>query len=148
MADKSNNKTNDGNAMFIPVSNRVTNAYNQVAVNARVNVATPHELIDMLYDGLLTTLAQAKGAMERKEIPEKGKAITKAVRLLEEGLKASLSPMGGELTNRLSALYDYCIVKLTQANVRNDMALLNEVTQLIEPIAQSWKTIGPEVNTH
>ena len=134
--------------MFTPVNLRVTNAYNQVAVNARVNVASPHELIDMLYDGLLASLAQAKGAMARQDIPAKGKAISKSVRLLEEGLKASLSPIGGELTERLSSLYDYCILKLTQANVRNDLALLNEVSLLIEPIAQSWKAIGPEVNTH
>ena len=132
--------------MFTPVNHRATNAYSQVAVNARVAVATPHELIDMLYDSLLTTLAQAKDATERKDIPTKGKAIVKAVRLLEEGLKGGLSPLGGELAANLRNLYDYCVRRLTYANIYNDVAAIEEVSRLIQPVAEGWKGIGNSIN--
>lgn len=132
--------------MFTSVNHRATNAYSQIAVNARVAVATPHELIDMLYDSLLTTLAQAKDATERKDIPTKGKAIVKAVRLLEEGLKGGLSPLGGELAANLRNLYDYCIRRLTHANIHNDVAAIEEVSRLIQPVAEGWKGIGNTIN--
>jgi flagellar secretion chaperone FliS len=83
----------------------------------------------------------AKGAMERQDIAAKGKAISKAVRLLDEGLKAGLSPAGGELSVNLGNLYDYCIRRLTQANIHNDVQAVEEVRGLIEPIADSWRTI-------
>jgi flagellar secretion chaperone FliS len=69
-------------------------------------------------------------------------AIGKAVRLLEEGLKAGLNmEQGGELAQNLRGMYSYCIVRLTHANLRNDAAALAEVSSLIEPVADSWQQI-------
>ena len=69
--------------------------------------------------------------------------IGKSVRILEEGLKGGLNPaQGGEIARNLGALYDYCIGRLTLANLRNDVALLEEVVHLIAPVAQSWNEIG------
>jgi flagellar secretion chaperone FliS len=130
--------------MYLSVRSRASSAYNQVAVNARATVATPHELIVMLYDGLLETIAVARGAIERGDNALKGKSITKAVRLLDEGLRSALSPAGGELTVNLDAVYSYCIRRLTEANLHNDAAALEEVSQLIAPIAESWNAIAPE----
>jgi flagellar protein FliS len=147
MADnKYNSNPKRKPAMYLSVNSRAASAYTRVAVNARVEVATPHELIDMLYDGLLETLALAKGAMERGDIPAKGKAITKAVRLLEEGLKGGLSPLGGELSTNLRNLYDYCIRRLTEANARNEVAAIDEVRRLVQPLAEGWKGIRTIVN--
>jgi len=68
------------------------------------------------------------------------------VRILEEGLKAGLNPAeGGELAQNLRALYDYCVKRLTEANLRNDDAAVAEVVALIEPLAQSWKDIRGQV---
>lgn len=143
MADKENNTPPDRNSeMYLSVNSRAASAYNRVAVNARVEVATPHELITMLYDGLLGTLAQAKGAMERNDIEAKGKALSKCVGLLGEGLRASLDTSTGELAINLSNLYDYCIRRLVDANIHNEVAAIDEVRNLIEPIADSWKAIG------
>ncbi|MOA56442.1 Flagellar protein FliS [compost metagenome] len=65
------------------------------------------------------------------------------MRILEEGLKGALNPVqGGELAVNLGTLYDYCITRLTMANLRNDLALVEEVVGLIEPVAQGWKEMG------
>lgn len=66
-----------------------------------------------------------------------------AVRILEEGLKGGLNLQeGGELAGNLLELYNYCVLRLTQANARNDDKALDEVVRLISPLADGWKQIG------
>ncbi len=66
--------------------------------------------------------------------------ISKAIRILEEGLNTALDREdGGELAENLGALYDYCMRRLILANARNDDAMMQEVQRLIEPMAQGWK---------
>ena len=130
--------------MYTPVSSRAASAYRQVGVQSGVNSASPHMLIKMLFDGLIQSLNAARGALQRGDIAEKGRQIGKAVRILEEGLKGGLNPaQGGEIAGNLAALYDYCVSRLTLANMRNDLALVEEVVSLIAPVAQSWSEIGP-----
>lgn len=129
--------------MYTPVSSRAASAYRQVGVQSGVDGANPHQLIQMLFDGLLQSLNEARGAMQRGEVEMKGRLIGKSVRILDEGLKAALDPaQGGEIAANLGALYGYCVTRLTLANLRNDPALLEEVVTLIEPVAQSWAAIG------
>ncbi|MFN4120647.1 flagellar export chaperone FliS [Acidovorax sp.] len=129
--------------MYTPVSSRAANAYRQVGVQSGVDGANPHQLIQMLFDGLLQSLNEARGAMQRGEMEAKGRLIGKSVRILEEGLKGALNPaQGGEIAVNLRALYEYCVTRLTLANLRNDVAPLEEVVALIEPVAQSWAAIG------
>ena len=130
--------------MYTPVSSRAASAYRQVGVQSGVDGASPHTLIKMLFDGLIQSLNAARGALQRGDIAEKGRQIGKAVRILEEGLKGGLNPaQGGEIAGNLAALYDYCVSRLTLANMRNDLALVEEVVSLITPVAQSWSEIGP-----
>ena len=130
--------------MYTPVSSRAASAYRQVGVQSGVDSASPHMLIKMLFDGLIQSLNAARGALQRGDIAEKGRQIGKAVRILEEGLKGGLNPaQGGEIAGNLAALYDYCVSRLTLANMRNDLALVEEVVSLITPVAQSWCEIGP-----
>ena len=130
--------------MYTPVSSRAASAYRQVGVQSGVDGASPHTLIKMLFDGLIQSLNAARGALQRGDIAEKGRQIGKAVRILEEGLKGGLNPaQGGEIAIILAALYDYCVSRLTLANMRNDLALVEEVVSLIAPVAQSWSEIGP-----
>lgn len=129
--------------MFTSVNARVAAAaYRKIAAVTSVDSASPHDLVALLFDALQRHLQTAAGALERKDIAAKGEAIGKAVRIIEEGLKAGLNlAEGGEIASNLHDLYGYCVVRLTHANLRNDVAALEEVRQLIEPIAQSWKSI-------
>lgn len=128
--------------MFTPVSTRAASAYKAVSVETGVQGADPHELVGLLFDGLMQTMNLARGAMQRGDMETKGKALGKAVRILEEGLKAGLNSRdGGQLAHNLRAVYEYSIQRLTLANMRNDDKLIVEVAALIEPLAQSWKDI-------
>lgn len=133
--------------MFTPAHARATSAYKRVSAETSVQNADPHRLVHLLFEELLKSLANARGAMARKEVAEKGAAIGHSVRIIEEGLKAGLNPReGGELAQNLGLLYDYCVVQLTKANARNDESLIQEVRSLIEPVAQAWQEINPRGN--
>ncbi len=128
--------------MFTSVSTRASSAYKRVAAETGVQGADAHQLVGLLFDALMQSLNQARGAIERGEVETKGKALSKAVRILDEGLKAGLNLReGGELAGNLHRLYGYGIERLTQANLRNDGAAVAEVVGLIEPLAQSWQQI-------
>lgn len=129
--------------MYTPVSSRAASVYRQVGVQSSVDGASPHQLIQMLFDGLVQSLNAARGSMQRGDVEEKGRHLGKAVRIIEEGLKGGLNPaQGGELAANLKALYDYCVGRLTMANLRNDVTLVEEVVNLIVPVAQGWGEIG------
>lgn len=131
--------------MFTPVSMRSANTYRSVGLETAVTGASPHQLVGLLFDGLQQSLASAKGAILSGDIAAKGRAINRAVRILEEGLKAGLDTnKGGELAVNLRGVYDYCIFKTTEANFRNDPALIDEVSRLIQPIADGWSQIKGE----
>ncbi len=129
--------------MYTPPSLRAAMAYKNVGTQSSVEFASPHQLIDLLFDGLVAALASARGALQRGDVAAKGVQIMRAVRLLNEGLKAGLdTDRGGALAERLASLYDYCSERLTLANMHNDGEMLAEVAALIAPVAQGWKEIG------
>lgn len=131
--------------MFTPVSMRSANTYKSIGVETAVTGASPHQLVGLLFDALQQSLASAKGAILSGDIPAKGRAISRAVRILEEGLKAGLdTKKGGELAANLRSVYDYCIFKTTEANFRNDAVLIDEVIRLIQPVADGWSQIRGE----
>jgi flagellar protein FliS len=130
-------------------SGGMANAYRQVGVETSVHSASPHRLIAMLFDGYMEALTAARGAMRQGQIEVKGKAITRAARIVDEGLKASLNVSeGGQLAEDLRALYEYLSLRLTQANIRNDETILDECVNLIEPLRAAWREIGDKVSAN
>ena len=128
--------------MFTPVSMRSANSYKSVGLETSVLGASPHQLVSLLFDALQQSLATAKAAILSGDISAKGRAIGKAVRILEEGLKAGLDEnRGGEIALNLRTVYDFCILRLTEANYRNDAALVDEVIRLINPVCDGWQQI-------
>ena len=124
------------------------NAYARVGVETSVNAASAHKLIELLFNGFMDAILLARGAMRNRQIEAKGKAIGRAARIVEEGLKAGLNlESGGKLAEDLSALYAYVTVRLTYANLRNDEAALDECVRLLNPLREAWIAIGPQVES-
>ena len=123
-------------------------AYTNVGVESNVIAADPHRLISMLYQGALMAIANAKNAVQRKDIPAKCAAISKALLIIDEGLNASLDKKaGGALAENLSSLYNYMCSRLAQANLKNDIAALDEVTTLLADLKGAWDNIRPTAAT-
>jgi flagellar protein FliS len=123
--------------------NRPTEAYSKVGLETGVDIANPHRLILMLFDGAILSLASAGQAMKEKKIEEKGKQISSAISIISSGLQSSVDPdVGGELSERLIALYDYMCQRLLFANLHNDLAAIEEVSSLLGEIRSAWQEIA------
>lgn len=119
-------------------------AYNKVGVESGVIAADPHQLISMLYQGALQAIANAKNGILRKDIAAKGRAISHAISIINEGLNASLDKkVGGELAHNLASLYVYMSNRLLAANMNNDVAALDEVAHLLADLKGAWESIRP-----
>lgn len=131
--------------MFAPShASHASTAYRRIGVETGVAAASAHRLVEMLYDGFFDALAQARGALQAGRIEDKGHAIGRAVRIVEEGLRAALDErQGGPLAGNLKSLYSYIALRLTEANLRNDAAALEECARLIEPLRNAWQAIAP-----
>ncbi|HDZ55806.1 MAG TPA: flagellar export chaperone FliS [Pseudomonas xinjiangensis] len=115
--------------------------YQTVNVNAQVTEASPHRLIQMLFEGGLQRLAQAKGAMEYGNLALKGELIGKAMGIIG-GLRDALdSKKGGELAANLDNLYSFMLQRLSLANIKNDPAMLDEVAKLLREVKEGWDAI-------
>ncbi len=121
--------------------------YSRVGVETGVEAASPHKLVTMLFDGYFESIARAGAALAAGQTELKGSEIGRAVRIVEEGLKASLNlSAGGALAADLSELYAYVTLRLTQANLRNDAALLDECRELMKPLHEAWQSIAAQVD--
>lgn len=117
-------------------------AYTRVGVESGVTAADPHKLISMLFQGALQAIVNAKVALKQHDISAKGSAISQAILIIDEGLKASLDKdVGGALAQNLAALYDYMGARLLEANIKNDEAILDEVGKLLSELKEGWEGI-------
>ncbi|MGY4490004.1 flagellar export chaperone FliS [Pseudomonas sp. TE3610] len=119
--------------------------YQKVSSVAQTSEASPHRLVQMLMEGGLDRLAQAKGAMSRGQIAQKGVMISRAIEIIG-GLRTGLDPekSGGDPASLqdLDALYAYMMQRLGEANRKNDMDMIDEVARLLITVKSGWDAIA------
>lgn len=116
--------------------------YQTVNTQAQLTDASPHRLIQMLMEGGISRLAQAKGAMLHGQIGSKGELIGKAIAIIG-GLREGLDQQrGGEIASNLDSLYEYMVSRLSEANLNNDPALIDEVADLLRNVKSGWDAIS------
>jgi flagellar protein FliS len=118
--------------------------YQKVNSHAQTAVATPHRLVQMLMEAGLDRIAQAKGAIERKDIPAKGLLIGKAIEIiggLREGLDMEKQ---AEALAHVDNLYVYMMKRLAESNIKSDPRILDEVSGLLTTLKEGWDAIGDQ----
>ncbi|MEW5548007.1 flagellar export chaperone FliS [Pseudomonas soli] len=123
---------------------RALRQYQKVNSHAQISEATPHRLVQMLMEGGLDRMAQAKGALARGDVAEKGLMLGKAIDIiigLNDGLDAQKSEDPAYI-EQLSSLYAYMTNRLMQANIDNDPAIIDEVAQLLITVKTGWDAIA------
>lgn len=119
-----------------------TNAYANVGLETGVVDASPLKLTVMLYEGAITACIQAKQALQSGDIAKKGEALTKAVSIIDNGLRSSLDKRaGGQIASNLDQLYQYMTRSLMQASLHLDAAKVNEIQQLLMELKSAWETL-------
>jgi len=127
-----------------PGSRSLASAYTNIRHETGLIGADAHHLIALLLDGLTDNLLQARGAMQRGDVQAKCAALSRAARIVEEGLNAALNRDAGvEIAETLNLLYGYLGVLITKANLRGDASMVDEALSLVSPVRQAWKLIAP-----
>ncbi|WP_431261115.1 flagellar export chaperone FliS [Roseateles chitinivorans] len=128
---------------FASHGQRASSMYNRVGVETDVMTASPHRLVSLLLDGAFDSMTQAIGAIRSGNVEVKNRSLSRAVRILDEGLKAALNLESGELALDLRDLYAYICTRLTYANLRSDDVAIEECVKLLQPIKEAWASIAP-----
>lgn len=129
-------------------SSRAISAYTCVGVESSAMSASPHGLVLMLFDAATIAVSAARMHMQLGQKAQKAQSIATAVAIITDGLMASLDRnAGGEIAERLFSLYEYMVTRLTEANLRNQAALLEEVGRLLAELNDAWKAIGNAAQT-
>jgi flagellar secretion chaperone FliS len=129
-------------------SQRGTAQYRAVRSHGLVADATPARLVQIMFEHILSELAAAQGSAQRiknnlplKDVISKGKALGKAIRLINQ-LNATLDmERGQQIAQNLRALYLYMLERLTLANVTNDAGIISEVASLVQKLKTGWDPI-------
>lgn len=122
---------------------RAMGAYAKVGLETSTMGASPHQLIQMLFDGARSALAIARHGIERHDLAEKGRAITRAMTIVGEGLRGSLDlARGGEVAANLDALYAYMEAELIAANLHNDARRIEAIDGLLASLQSAWSEIA------
>jgi len=115
-------------------------AYTDIGLETQVLSASPERLITLLFNGARAAIAQARLHLQAGRIAERGAAISKATRIVDEGLKTGLDmEAGGEIAANLANLYDYIVRTLLMANLKGDAAQLDTADRLLAELAQAWQ---------
>ncbi|MFQ2522098.1 flagellar export chaperone FliS [Aeromonas caviae] len=112
-------------------------AYKATSIAADLAVADPHRVIQLMMQGFLERLAQAKGAIERQDMEAKSLAVSKAQGLLH-GLQDALDMSQGAISEDLHGLYAYMDERIWDASLARDVAPLDEVINLMVTIKSAW----------
>jgi len=116
--------------------------YQQIGIQSSIVDASPHRLVQMLFEGALDRIAKAKGSVMRGEIADKCRYIGAAMAIVDN-LAGSLNlEVGGEVANNLAALYDYIGRRLLQANIESSAPVLDEVSNLLGQVKEGWDAIA------
>ena len=131
--------------MFASPFKQQANAYSSIHVETGIQGADAHQLVAMLLDGAVAAIGTAVVALERGDIPAKCKAVGKAVSIVDDGLRGALDlQAGGQLAATLHDLYSCVLLRLTQANLKNDPQLLRDCVELLAPMRDAWNAIKPQ----
>lgn len=116
-------------------------SYRKVSLESEISVASPHRIIQLMFNGALERIAQSRYAIEQGDQVAKGVYISKAVGIIT-GLSSSLNmDAGGEIAKNLNSLYDFMLRRISEANLNNDVQALDDVAVILRDIKEAWDAI-------
>lgn len=118
-------------------TNRNPYAKTDTYLEQKVMSAKPEELTLMLYEGIVKFLKQAKIHNDNQNVEKSNYSNMRAQSIVEE-LRATLD-MSIEISKEFERLYVYMNERLVEANIHKDNSILDEVIELANDFAATWK---------
>ncbi|CAB3946876.1 Flagellar secretion chaperone FliS [Achromobacter insolitus] len=124
-----------------PLGSHSVRSYAEIGLETQILGASPERLISLLYMGARAAIGQARIHLQEGRPTERGAAISKAIKIVDEGLKTGLNmEAGGEIAANLARLYDYIVRTLLMANLKADPEALETADRLLADLAEAWQT--------
>lgn len=118
-------------------------AYQNIGAETSLVDADPHRIIELLFDAAIAAVNSSRDALAARDVARRSQSIGKAIRIVQEGLQASLNLSSGQIANNLHRLYEYICLRLLTANRDSDESPLIEVTNLLQQLRSGWAGIAP-----
>ncbi|PKH24973.1 flagellar export chaperone FliS [Enterobacterales bacterium CwR94] len=116
--------------------------YSDADLAIRTAAATPHQLVLMMFTGLMDELTRAKGHIEAKRFEKKANSVNKCIDILNALTSALDYDRGGDLALHLAGLYDYCVYRLYDASHNLSVEGVEEVESILSNLQQGWEGMG------
>ena len=124
-----------------PLGSQSVRSYADIGLETQILGASPERLITLLYAGARAAIGQARIHLQEGRIAERGAAISKAIKIVDEGPKMGLNmEAGGNIAANLALLYDYIVRTLLTANLKADVGQLDIADRLLADLAEAWQT--------
>ncbi|MGE4244071.1 flagellar export chaperone FliS [Ramlibacter sp.] len=134
--------------MFTSLLQPIQN-YRLIGTATSVSQADPHQLVMLLFDGAIAAILQARHALATGDTETRLATVSRAMRIIDEGLKASVETRGdAELAANLRALYEHMVSRLFIANLHHSDVPLAEVARLLGELRTAWSEIAPRADGH
>lgn len=115
--------------------------YQKEATKTQMASAEPYQIIQMLMAGVMDSLAMAKGSLERGDLEQKARSLSKASAIIV-ALRSSLDlKVDSDVPDNLNALYEYMTERLADASIAKDTIAIDEVADLFREIKSAWDEI-------
>jgi flagellar secretion chaperone FliS len=124
------------------LAGRGADSYTRTDLETGVEAASPQRLVVMLYDGAIRSMMAARAAFASGDVAQRGEAISKAISIIDEGLRPALDlENGGEIAANLLGLYEYVSNRLLYANLKGDEASVEEAARLMTELRAAWEQL-------
>lgn len=117
------------------------NPQDQYLENA-VHSASPVKLVAMLYDGAIRFCQRAKAAAAARNTAETGRLLSRAHDIVAELLAVLDRERGGAVAKDLARVYEFVLWRLSEARIRRDMNMIDEVVRVLVPLKESWDDLA------
>lgn len=131
--------------MNMALKKQFAKQYASTYVETAVSEASPHKLIEMLYEGALKNMNLSKAFIEQKKFAEKAEYVNKALEILHTLRVGVDLEKGGEVAENLYGLYDYCYKRLIVASTKNDIGIVDEIMGHIRVVSDAWKQMPDNI---
>ena len=118
-------------------NNLALNAYNQ----NNVQVESPHRLIEMMYEGILRFNTQAKKALAEGNIEKRVHWLNRSASIFAELMNSLNHDEDGVTSEYLEGLYAFQMEKITQANMAEDVTLIDEINVVVRGLLDAWREV-------
>jgi len=115
-----------------------SSAHNIYAQND-VGIESPAKLTEMLYEGVLRFNAQARKAIKDGNIEKKFYWAGRSTAIITELISVLDEEKGGEVAIYLNGLYNYQIQSISNAMIHDDIAKIDEVSNVFKTLLEAWR---------